>query len=141
MCVYHINVQKLKKLLTTFSYKQISLLNAFHSNYSKSQHRNQPWEQTTVHRAGSRLTASEGSDYTGQKPLKQSNRGKILVSKGPKFTMEDNHGKRDSGHFTDPLSIKDLLLPPKCPPVIFVQLPLAYRCLIVGHLPDLDIFF
>lgn len=76
-----------------------------------------------------------------QKPLKQSNRDKILVIKEPKFTMENNHGKRDSGHFTDQSFIKDLLLPPKCPPAIFAQLPLANRYFILGHLPDLDIFF
>ena len=39
------------------------------------------------------------------------------------------------------LSIKDLLLPPKCPPAMFAQLPLANMYFILGHLPDLDIFF
>lgn len=42
---------------------------------------------------------------------------------------------------TDRPSRMSVLLLPKCPPAIFAQLPLANRCLILGHLPGLDIFF
>lgn len=39
------------------------------------------------------------------------------------------------------LTDRPSILPPKCPPAIFAQLPLANRYFILGHLPDLDIFF